>query len=132
MFDLSGTRARGRRDVRPPDTTLREARRAAALRRERSSGMSDDGPRRPVDPTASGRSGGLALANLLDRSQATERVGEERRLAVLFAGITRYTPFAERLLPYDVTHVLESVLLSDGRSHSVPRWARQWTTSETA
>ena len=68
--------------------------------------MSDDGPRRPVDPTASGRSGGLALANLLDRSQATERVGEERRLAVLFAGITRYTPFAERLLPYDVTHVL--------------------------
>ena len=48
----------------------------------------------------------LAMANLLDRSQATERVGEERRLAILFADITRYTPFAERLLPYDVTHVL--------------------------
>ena len=48
----------------------------------------------------------LALANLLDRGQATERVGEERCLAVLFADITRYTPFAERLMPYDVTHVL--------------------------
>ena len=48
----------------------------------------------------------LALANLLDRSQATEQVGEEMRLAVLFADISHYTSFAERLLPYDVTHVL--------------------------
>ena len=48
----------------------------------------------------------LALANLLELNEARERVGEERRLAVLFADITRYTPFAESLLPYDVTHVL--------------------------
>ena len=48
----------------------------------------------------------LALADILSRNEATERVGEERRLAVLFADITRYTPFAERLMPYDVTHVL--------------------------
>ena len=48
----------------------------------------------------------LALANLLELSQTSERVGKERRLAVLFADITRYTPFAESLLPYDVTHVL--------------------------
>ena len=48
----------------------------------------------------------LALANLLDRSQATERVGKERRLAILFADIAGYTPFAESLMPYDVTHVL--------------------------
>ena len=48
----------------------------------------------------------LALANLLELSQSSERVGKERRLAVLFADITRYTPFAESLLPYDVTHVL--------------------------
>ena len=48
----------------------------------------------------------LALANLLELSETSERVGKERRLAVLFADITRYTPFAESLLPYDVTHVL--------------------------
>ena len=48
----------------------------------------------------------LALADILGRNGATERVGEERRLAVLFADITQYTPFAESLLPYDVTHVL--------------------------
>ena len=48
----------------------------------------------------------LPLANLLDRSQATERVGKERRLAILFADIAGYTPFAESLMPYDVTHVL--------------------------
>ena len=48
----------------------------------------------------------MALANLLELSQTSERVGKERRLAVLFADITRYTPFAESLLPYDVTHVL--------------------------
>jgi adenylate cyclase len=48
----------------------------------------------------------MALANLLDRSQATERVGKERRLAILFADIAGYTPFAKSLMPYDVTHVL--------------------------
>ena len=48
----------------------------------------------------------LALANLLERSQATERVGKERRLAILFADIAGYTSFAESLMPYDVTHVL--------------------------
>jgi adenylate cyclase len=42
-----------------------------------------------------------ALANLLDLSRTSERVGKERRLAVLFADITQYTPFAESLLPYD-------------------------------
>ena len=48
----------------------------------------------------------LALANLLERSQATERVGKERRLVILFADIAGYTSFAESLMPYDVTHVL--------------------------
>ena len=48
----------------------------------------------------------LALANLLGRSRATERVGKERHLAILFADIAGYTPFAESLMPYDVTHVL--------------------------
>ncbi len=48
----------------------------------------------------------LALADLLIRSEATERVGEERCLGILFADISGYTSFAERLMPYDVTHVL--------------------------
>ena len=67
----------------------------------------------------------LALANLLDRSQATERVGKERRLAILFADIAGYTSFAEGLMPYDVTHVLNRYFFLDGRSHSVPRWSHQ-------
>jgi adenylate cyclase len=33
-------------------------------------------------------------------------VGEERKLAVLFADIRGFTPFAEALPPYDVVHVL--------------------------
>jgi adenylate cyclase len=48
----------------------------------------------------------LALANVLGGNKATERVGEERTLAILFADISGYTPFVERLMPYDVTHVL--------------------------
>jgi adenylate cyclase len=33
-------------------------------------------------------------------------VGQEQRLAILFADIRGFTPFAEALLPYDVIHVL--------------------------
>jgi adenylate cyclase len=33
-------------------------------------------------------------------------VGEEKRIAILFADINGYTPFAEALPPYDVIHVL--------------------------
>jgi adenylate cyclase len=32
--------------------------------------------------------------------------GEEKNLAILFSDIRGFTPFAERLLPYDVVHVL--------------------------
>jgi adenylate cyclase len=37
---------------------------------------------------------------------AAAPIGEEKRLAILFADIRGFTPFAERLLPYDVVHVL--------------------------
>lgn len=41
------------------------------------------------------------------RPKATpDRAGEEKQIAILFADISRYTPFAESLLPYDVIHVL--------------------------
>ena len=43
-------------------------------------------------------------------SQATtgtpNRAGEEKQIAILFADISQYTPFAEALPPYDIIHVL--------------------------
>lgn len=34
------------------------------------------------------------------------KVGEERRVAILFADLRHFTAFSERVLPYDVVHVL--------------------------
>jgi len=48
-------------------------------------------------------------ARLVDqrgRAAAEASVGEERRLAILFADIRGFTAFSERLPPYDVIHVL--------------------------
>lgn len=43
----------------------------------------------------------------LRRRIAPRPIGIERHVAVLFADIRGFTPFAEALLPYDVIHVLE-------------------------
>lgn len=39
--------------------------------------------------------------------RATEQLGEEKHLCILFGDIAGFTPFAEKLLPYDVIHVLD-------------------------
>ncbi|MEL7002506.1 MAG: adenylate/guanylate cyclase domain-containing protein, partial [Bacteroidota bacterium] len=38
---------------------------------------------------------------------ATGRIGEEKKVAIVFADIVSYTPFAESLPAYDVIHVLD-------------------------
>lgn len=43
-------------------------------------------------------------------------IGEEKQLAILFADIRGFTPFAERLLPYDVVHVLNRYFYDVGRA----------------
>lgn len=43
-------------------------------------------------------------------------IGEEKKLAILFADIRGFTPFAERLLPYDVVHVLNRYFYEVGRA----------------
>jgi adenylate cyclase len=43
-------------------------------------------------------------------------IGEEKQLAILFADIRGFTPFAERLLPYDVVHVLNRYYYEVGRA----------------
>ena len=49
-----------------------------------------------------------ALTNkLTSQGSASSRIGEEKNVAVLFADIESYTPFAESLPPYDVIHVLD-------------------------
>lgn len=48
----------------------------------------------------------LQLTDQRTVGQAPTSVGEERQLAVLFADIRGFTPFAEALPPYDVVHVL--------------------------
>ena len=40
------------------------------------------------------------------RGTTPHRVGEEKQIAILFANISQYTPFAEALPSYDVIHVL--------------------------
>jgi adenylate cyclase len=42
-------------------------------------------------------------------------IGEEKKVAILFADIRGFTPFAERLLPYDVVHVLNRYYSVVGR-----------------
>ncbi|MCI0488654.1 MAG: adenylate/guanylate cyclase domain-containing protein [Blastocatellia bacterium] len=46
------------------------------------------------------------LTSQLGVQAAPGPVGEEKRLAILFADIRGFTPFAEALPPYDVVHVL--------------------------
>jgi adenylate cyclase len=48
----------------------------------------------------------LQLTDQRSVGPAPASVGEERQLAVLFADIRGFTPFAEALPPYDVVHVL--------------------------
>jgi adenylate cyclase len=48
----------------------------------------------------------IKLTAQSSRADAPAPIGEEKRLAILFADIRGFTPFAERLLPYDVVHVL--------------------------
>lgn len=48
----------------------------------------------------------LQLTDQRSAGQAPTSVGEEMQLAVLFADIRGFTPFAEALPPYDVVHVL--------------------------
>src|SRR5947209_2892659 len=52
------------------------------------------------------------------RADATAPIGEEKKLAILFADIRGFTPFAERLLPYDVVHVLNRYYYEVGRAIS--------------
>jgi adenylate cyclase len=46
---------------------------------------------------------------------AAEPIGEERSLAIMFADIRGFTPFAEPLLPYDVVHALNRYYDEVGR-----------------
>lgn len=49
-----------------------------------------------------------ALTNkLMSGGNVSGRIGEQKKLAVMFADIESYTPFAERLPAYDVIHVLD-------------------------
>lgn len=48
----------------------------------------------------------IQLTDQRSAGQAPASVGEEKKLAVLFADIRGFTPFAEALPPYDVVHVL--------------------------
>lgn len=49
-----------------------------------------------------------ALTNkLTDKGDISSRIGEEKKLAVMFVDIVSYTPFAELLPAYDVIHVLD-------------------------
>lgn len=48
----------------------------------------------------------LELTDQQGKSLAPGLVGEEKRLAILFADIRGFTPFAESRPPYDVVHVL--------------------------
>jgi adenylate cyclase len=47
--------------------------------------------------------------------EAVEPIGEERSLAIMFADIRGFTPFAEPLLPYDVVHALNRYYDEVGR-----------------
>lgn len=55
----------------------------------------------------------LAVESMTDES--VEAAGEERQVAILFADIRGFTAFAERLLPYDVIHVLNRYYFYIGR-----------------
>ena len=48
-----------------------------------------------------------AFGGLVRRRSRPQAIGEEARVAILFADIRGFTPFSEALLPYDVIHVLQ-------------------------
>jgi adenylate cyclase len=48
----------------------------------------------------------VAVTSQLSGGAIPGIVGQEQRLAILFADIRSFTPFAEAMLPYDVIHVL--------------------------
>jgi adenylate cyclase len=47
------------------------------------------------------------LGSVVSRRSQPQPIGEERRVAVVFADIRGFTSFAAALLPYDVIHVLQ-------------------------
>jgi adenylate cyclase len=48
----------------------------------------------------------IELTDQMGAGATPTSAGEEKELAILFSDIRGFTPFAERLLPYDVVHVL--------------------------
>ncbi len=48
----------------------------------------------------------VELTDQMGAGTTPTSAGEEKKLAILFADIRGFTPFAEHLLPYDVVHVL--------------------------
>ena len=56
------------------------------------------------------------LADQLRSKSPSEAVGQEREIAVLFADLRDFTSFSERLLPYDVIHVLNRFFYEMGRA----------------
>src|SRR3954471_13308795 len=57
----------------------------------------------------------LELIVRAEGPEAVEPIGEERSLAIMFADIRGFTPFAEPLLPYDVVHALNRYYDEVGR-----------------
>ena len=58
----------------------------------------------------------VQLVSQFSAGKAPTSVGEEMNLAILFADIRGFTPFAERLLPYDVVHVLNRYYYEVGQA----------------
>jgi len=58
----------------------------------------------------------IELVTQLAAGKAPTSAGEEMNLAILFADIRGFTPFAERLLPYDVVHVLNRYYYEVGQA----------------
>ncbi len=56
------------------------------------------------------------LADQLNARGAAEAVGQEREIAVVFADLRDFTSFSERLLPYDVIHLLNRYFYEMGRA----------------
>src|SRR5436853_3611295 len=57
----------------------------------------------------------LELIVRTEPHEAVDPIGEERSLAIMFADIRGFTPFAEPLLPYDVVHALNRYYDEVGR-----------------
>ena len=56
------------------------------------------------------------LADQLSSASPSEAVGQEREIAVLFSDLRDFTSFSERLLPYDVIHVLNRFFYEMGQA----------------